>query len=364
MPVYRADYAPLAGIVPRIIGETVDRHPEWQTALTTLASALVDGSESRIRFHQVCGAVTRRRWRTACSIGPLASCRSSRSVATGCRRLLSCEFHLRAHERARFWPRTMTTLSTHDTKRGEDVRARIGVLSQVPELWARCVADWEMSAPSPDGVLGLMMWQNMFGVWPVDGPSPDGADLRPRLHAYAEKAAREAGVRTSWTAIDTKFEDALHEWIDRVLDGPVGRSIGRIAQHLAPPRLVDALGQKLLQLCGPGIPDVYQAPNCGRTAGRSRQPASRGLRRPTRRPEIDGHPRCRGPPDRRVGYREAARDTHCVAHCGGNAPTVSWADTTARSSGSVRPGTTYSGSRAGPWALPRTSSHSRRGTAC
>ncbi|BCN54475.1 putative maltooligosyl trehalose synthase [Prescottella equi] len=259
MPVYRADYAPLAGIVPRIIGATVDRHPEWQTALTTLASALVDGSESRIRFHQVCGAVTAKAvedclfYRTARLVSLLEV--GGDPGVVGCS---PAEFHLRAHERARFWPRTMTTLSTHDTKRGEDVRARIGVLSQVPELWARCVADWEMSAPSPDGVLGLMMWQNMFGVWPVDGPSPDGADLRPRLHAYAEKAAREAGVRTSWTAIDTKFEDALHEWIDRVLDGPVGRSIGRIAQHLAPHGWSDALGQKLLQLCGPGIPDVYQ----------------------------------------------------------------------------------------------------------
>lgn len=259
MPVYRADYAPLAGVLPRVVGATADRHPEWQSALTTLAGALTDGSESRTRFHQVCGAVTAK------AVEDCLFYRTPRLVSLlevgGNPGVLGCspaEFHLRAHERARHWPRTMTTLSTHDTKRGEDVRARIGVLSQVPHLWARCVADWEVSAPSPDGVLGLIMWQNMFGVWPVDGTPPDAVDLRRRLHAYAEKAARESGVRTSWTDVDAKFESALHDWIDQVLDGPVGRSIGRTAQHLAPHGWSDALGQKLLQLCGPGIPDVYQ----------------------------------------------------------------------------------------------------------
>ncbi|PTR32279.1 maltooligosyl trehalose synthase [Rhodococcus sp. OK519] len=259
MPVYRADYMPLTGVLPRVIGETALRHPDWQTALTTLASAIVDGTESRTRFHQVCGAVTAKAvedclfYRTARLVSLLEV--GGDPGGFGCS---PAEFHLRAHERAHHWPRTMTTLSTHDTKRGEDVRARIGVLSQVPELWARCVADWEMSAPSPDGVTGLMMWQNMFGVWPVDGTDPGNGDLRARLHAYAEKAVREAGVHTSWAEVDTKFEGALHGWIDRVVNGPVGRSIGRISQHLAPHGWSDALGQKLLQLCGPGIPDVYQ----------------------------------------------------------------------------------------------------------
>ncbi|MGO4203139.1 malto-oligosyltrehalose synthase [Rhodococcus sp. TAF43] len=259
MPVYRADYAPLAGTIPRMIGETLDRHPEWAAALTTLAGALTDAaSEASTRFHQVCGALTAK------AVEDCLFYRTSRLVSLlevggdpgrfGCS---PAEFHLRAAERARLWPRTMTTLSTHDTKRGEDVRARIGVLSQVPELWARCVADWEMSTPSPDGTTGLFLWQNMFGVWPADGSVPTSA-LRGRLHQYAEKATREAGLRTAWTDIDQHFETALHTWLDRVADGPVGRSIGRIAQQLAPHGWSDALGQKLLQLCGPGVPDVYQ----------------------------------------------------------------------------------------------------------
>ena len=79
------------------------------------------------------------------------------------------EFHQRAAVRARLWPQAMTTLTTHDTKRGEDVRARIGVLSQVPSLWAELVGKWAPSAPPPDPATGLFLWQNIFGVWPVDG---------------------------------------------------------------------------------------------------------------------------------------------------------------------------------------------------
>ncbi|CAM2975470.1 malto-oligosyltrehalose synthase [Prescottella defluvii] len=259
VPAYRADYAPLAGTVPRTIGATLARHPEWSAALTTLAGALTDpDNEASIRFHQVCGALTAK------AVEDRLFYRTPRLVSLsevggdpgrfGCS---PAEFHLRAADRARLWPRTMTTLSTHDTKRGEDVRARIGVLSQVPDLWARCVADWEIAAPSPDGVTGLFLWQNMFGVWPADGSTP-GADLRERLHRYGEKAAREAGLRTTWTDVDQHFEHALHSWIDVVVAGPVGRSLGRIAQQLAPHGRSDALGQKLLQLCGPGIPDVYQ----------------------------------------------------------------------------------------------------------
>ncbi len=259
MPVYRADYAPLAGIVPRIIGETVDRHPEWQTALTTLASALVDGSESRIRFHQVCGAVTAKAvedclfYRTARLVSLLEV--GGDPGVVGCS---PAEFHLRAHERARFWPRTMTTLSTHDTKRGEDVRARIGVLSQVPELWARCVADWEMSAPSPDGVLGLMMWQNMFGVWPVDGPSPTVRTCgrvctpTPRRPPGKQGCARRGprstrSSRTPCTSGSTGFSTV--RWAGASVGSPSTwhRTVGRTRW-----------ARSCCKLCGPGIPDVYQ----------------------------------------------------------------------------------------------------------
>ena len=150
----------------------------------------------------------------------------------------------------------MTTLTTHDTKRGEDVRARIGVLSQVPSLWAEFVGRWEKVALSPDPATGLFLWQNIFGVWPADGEVTD--ELRDRLHAYAEKAIREAAWHTSWNDPDAEFEDAVHRWLDAVLDGPVARELTNLVARLEAHAENDALGQKLLALTAPGIPDIYQ----------------------------------------------------------------------------------------------------------
>ncbi|MGH3562418.1 MAG: malto-oligosyltrehalose synthase, partial [Mycobacterium sp.] len=168
----------------------------------------------------------------------------------------AAEFHHRAATRAQLWPQTMTTLSTHDTKRSEDVRARIGVLSQVPARWAQLVARWEKMAPPPDAVTGLFLWQNIFGVWPVDGQVTDG--LRDRLHGYAEKAIREAAVHTSWQQPDLAFEHAVHDWLDSVLNGSVASELTGLVAQLNPHAESDALGQKLLALTVSGIPDIYQ----------------------------------------------------------------------------------------------------------
>jgi (1->4)-alpha-D-glucan 1-alpha-D-glucosylmutase len=150
----------------------------------------------------------------------------------------------------------MTTLSTHDTKRGEDVRARIGVLSQVPSLWAEFVARWETTTPSPDPATGLFLWQNIFGVWPPAGEVT--GELRDRLHAYAEKAIREAAWKTSWNDPVAEFEDSIHQWLDAILDGPVARELTTLVARLQSHAENDALGQKLLALTSPGIPDIYQ----------------------------------------------------------------------------------------------------------
>ena len=150
----------------------------------------------------------------------------------------------------------MTTLSTHDTKRAEDVRARIGVLSQVPSLWTEFVARWEIEAPSPDPATGQFLWQNIFGVWPAGGEVT--SVLRERLHGYAEKAIREAAVHTSWNEPDAAFEQAVHTWLDSVFDGPVAAQLTELVAQLNPHAASDALGQKLLALTVPGIPDIYQ----------------------------------------------------------------------------------------------------------
>ena len=124
----------------------------------------------------------------------------------------------------------MVALSTHDTKRGEDVRARIGVLSQVPSLWAELVGKWALHAPPPDAATGLFLLQNIFGVWPADGAVTD--ELRDRLHAYAEKAIREAAMHTVWNDPDAEFEAAVHAWLDAVIDGPVGVELTSLVARL------------------------------------------------------------------------------------------------------------------------------------
>ena len=150
----------------------------------------------------------------------------------------------------------MTTLSTHDTKRGEDVRARISVLSQAPQLWARSVREWETVTPSPDPSMGLLLWQNMFGAWPVDG-TPTSM-LRRRLHEYATKAMREASVHTGWTDVDAAYESRVHDWVDDALDGPITGSMAALVRRLAPHGRAVSIAQKLIQITAPGIPDVYQ----------------------------------------------------------------------------------------------------------
>jgi (1->4)-alpha-D-glucan 1-alpha-D-glucosylmutase len=136
------------------------------------------------------------------------------------------------------------------------VRARIGVLSQVPSLWTEFLARWEIAVPSPDAATGRFLWQNIFGVWPVGGEVT--AELRDRLHAYSEKAIREAAWHTTWNDPDTEFESAVHRWLDTVLDGPVAGELTELVAQLNPHAASDALGQKLLALTVPGIPDVYQ----------------------------------------------------------------------------------------------------------
>jgi len=103
------------------------------------------------------------------------------------------------------------------------------------------------------------LWQTMFGVWSADGrTAADVPQLRERLHAYAEKAVREAGTRTEWNQVDDEFESALHAWLEGILDGPVAASMTELVAELARHGWSNSLGQKLLQLAGPGVPDVYQ----------------------------------------------------------------------------------------------------------
>ena len=255
--VYRTDYPGLAAVLPTALAETQAAEPALGPALQVVAAALAHGGSAAAHLQQLCGAVTAKATED-CMFYRDARLVSLNEVGGDPWRfgVGAAEFHHRAANRAQLWPRAMTTLSTHDTKRAEDVRARIGVLSQVPSLWTEFVARWEIEAPSPDPATGQFLWQNIFGVWPAGGEV--SSVLRERLHGYAEKAIREAAVHTSWNEPDAAFEQAVHTWLDSVFDGPVAAQLTELVAQLNPHAASDALGQKLLALTVPGIPDIYQ----------------------------------------------------------------------------------------------------------
>ena len=255
--VYRSDYLSLASVLPVAFAETADELPHLADPLAIIATAVSISPEATVRLQQLCGAATAK------SMEDCLFYRDARLVSLNevggepeWFGVGAAEFHDRADVRARLWPSAMTTLSTHDTKRGEDVRARIGVLSQVPSLWAELVGKWTLRVPPPDTATALFLWQNIFGVWPIDGTVT--ADLRDRLHAYTEKAIREAASHTTWNDPDTEFESAVHSWLDEVIDGPVATELTSLVARLDEYGRGDALGQKLVQLTAPGVPDVYQ----------------------------------------------------------------------------------------------------------
>jgi (1->4)-alpha-D-glucan 1-alpha-D-glucosylmutase len=166
------------------------------------------------------------------------------------------EFHGFAGRLARAWPATMTTLSTHDTKRQEDVRARLAALAESPLAWAREVAGWHDRAvaltggraPEPD--TEYLLWQTLAGAWPIS---------HQRLAGYLRKAIREAKTATSWTDPDEGYEATVAAFAEAVLADPVlTASVENFVASLAPAARANSLGAKLVQLTMPGVADVYQ----------------------------------------------------------------------------------------------------------
>ncbi|WP_375390066.1 malto-oligosyltrehalose synthase [uncultured Amnibacterium sp.] len=159
-------------------------------------------------------------------------------------------FHERQDTRQAGWPAAMTTLTTHDTKRGEDVRARIDVLSEAPAEWAETIDALERINGFGDPTFANLLWQATIGAWPIE---------RDRLQAYAVKASKEAGVSTTWTDPDEAFETALRAAVDAVYDDDrVAGLIASVSTRLDPAGWSNGLSMKLLQLAAPGVPDVYQ----------------------------------------------------------------------------------------------------------
>ena len=212
-----------------------------------------------VRFQQTCGPVMAKgiedtafyRWFRLSSLNEVGGDPAHFGVSPE-------KFHAFASRLNQHWPRTMTTLSTHDTKRSEDVRARLGVLSEQPAAWAEAVRSWRSLASdyrdsALDGSTEYLLWQTLFGTW------DNGPLAEDRLQAYLQKAIREAKRHTSWTSPDAEYEQSVAAFASGVLaDEALLESVRRFADGQAEYVRAATLGQKLVQLTMPGVPDVYQ----------------------------------------------------------------------------------------------------------
>lgn len=251
-PVYRS-YLPFGSRhLAKARSEAGRRRPQLIPVLDQLTARLRNpDDELAARFQQFTGAVMAKgvedtafyRWTRFTARNEVGNDPADFGVTPD-------DFHDAADERRRRWPDSMTSLSTHDTKRSEDVRARLAVLAEVPGDWTEVVRRWARVDPIPDPALAHLIWQAAVGAWPLS---------RERLQAYALKAAREAASGTTWQHPDEQFEAALRTMVDNIYDDPaLNREVADFAASITPPGWSNALGQKVVQLTMPGVPDVYQ----------------------------------------------------------------------------------------------------------
>ena len=255
-PVYRSYLPEGADVLKEACALAVRRRPELADDVALLLPLLLvagpeESAELGRRFQQTSGMVMAKgvedtaffRYTRLGTLTEVGADPTEFSVAPE-------EFHQRMARRQAELPLSMTTLSTHDTKRSEDTRARISVLAELSGEWKAVLARLQELAPLPDGPLANLLWQSIAGVWPAD---------RERLQYYAMKAAREAGNSTDWLDPDEAFEKQLSAAVDAVFDHPKVRAeLESLVELLAPYGAVNSLGAKLVQLTMPGVPDVYQ----------------------------------------------------------------------------------------------------------
>jgi (1->4)-alpha-D-glucan 1-alpha-D-glucosylmutase len=251
-PVYRSYLPDGAHHLTAAASEARRRRPDLASTVDYLLPRLADPTdELALRFQQYTGAVMAKgvedtafyRWTRLLSRNEVGADPSVVSVPVD-------EFHAECAERQATHPDGMTTLSTHDTKRGEDVRARLAVLAELPAEWAATVRELAAAAPLPAGSIQQLVWQTVIGAWPIPAE---------RLHAVLEKSAREARLLTSWDEPVGCFEAVLHATIDQIFADPaLGELVRAFAGRITPYGWSNSLSAKLVQLTMPGVPDVYQ----------------------------------------------------------------------------------------------------------
>jgi (1->4)-alpha-D-glucan 1-alpha-D-glucosylmutase len=167
------------------------------------------------------------------------------------------EFHERSGRMQRGWPHTMNATSTHDTKRSEDVRARINVLSEIAPKWERQVRLWSKRYGFGDRNTELLVYQTLVGIWPLD--KSELPSVRDRLKQYLEKAAREAKTHTNWITPNAEYEESLLAFAGALLDDPKFLAeLVRFQKPVAYYGFLNSLSQLVLKATAPGIPDFYQ----------------------------------------------------------------------------------------------------------
>jgi (1->4)-alpha-D-glucan 1-alpha-D-glucosylmutase len=182
-------------------------------------------------------------------------------------------FHRQNAERRRRWPHTMLASSTHDTKRSEDVRARINVLSEIPREWRSRLTRWSRlnrrrkptvdGQPVPDRNEEYLLYQTLVGSWPLETMDEQAhAQYVDRIVAYMLKALREAKVNTSWLSPNVAYDEAVETFVRAILvrssDNEFLTDLSEWSRDIAETGMVNSLSQTLLKLTSPGLPDIYQ----------------------------------------------------------------------------------------------------------
>ncbi len=179
------------------------------------------------------------------------------------------DFHAMMQTRVKEWPHGMTATATHDTKRGEDARARLAALTEIPDEWTSTVSQWKvLNAPhvildgkkrAPTATREYMLYQTLLGAWPMEEGDQSFIE---RIQAYALKAVREAKQETSWLNPQAPYEDGLKTFVARILDDSISGefldSMSALARRVALLGALNALSQLTLKAALPGVPDFYQ----------------------------------------------------------------------------------------------------------
>jgi (1->4)-alpha-D-glucan 1-alpha-D-glucosylmutase len=185
-------------------------------------------------------------------------------------------FHRRNLDRQREWPATLLATSTHDTKRSEDVRARMIAISEIPEVWRRSLQRWRTlnrrwkrmvnDLEAPDANEEYLLYQTLLGTWPMQAngeaePVP-GPEYIERIQGYMAKALKEAKINTSWIQPNEEWDAAMHDFVSRILEpSPRNKFVPSFlpaAKEIAQLGAINSLTQTLLKLTSPGVPDIYQ----------------------------------------------------------------------------------------------------------